>query len=80
MLLNNDSQLPEGTIRLRAARRLLIGASAWRLTGQTKARCGEQYPEAKLLGRARFWEARPGCTGAGDIGTVSAGGKSYPVV
>jgi hypothetical protein len=39
----------------------------------------EQYPEAKLFGRARCWTAWRGCTGPGDIiATVSANGKSYP--
>jgi hypothetical protein len=39
----------------------------------------EQYPEAKLLGRTRCWEAWRGCTGPGDIiATVRADGKSYP--
>jgi hypothetical protein len=40
----------------------------------------EQYPEAKLLGRARCSESWRGCTGPGDIiATVSAPGKSYPL-
>jgi hypothetical protein len=39
----------------------------------------EQYPEAKLLGRARCWEAWRGCTGPGDIiATASAHGNSSP--
>jgi hypothetical protein len=39
----------------------------------------EQYPEAKLLGRARRWEAWRDCTSPGDIiATVRVDGKSYP--
>lgn len=39
----------------------------------------EQYPEAKLIGRARRWEAWRGCTTAGDcIASVVADGTSYP--
>lgn len=36
----------------------------------------EQYPEAKLLGRARCWDSWRGCTSPGDlIATVQADGR-----
>jgi hypothetical protein len=75
---NREMRLARGWSRLNPQSRELWNCRVAHLQELTEA-LQEQYPEAKMLGRARRWEAWRGSTSPGDIiATVSADGKSYP--